>query len=258
MSLSKPRVRAVGSALAVSALLAAALVVPAATASAKAAPKAKVTLSIGDQGESLQEPQTLSGESKNAPYNVKWTDFTDGPDLDAAFAANKIDLGFEGDTAGLVATAGGSGVDVIAAVQEAPDAYFQVVASASSGITSIAGLKGKTVAFTPDSASEGYLLEALRQAGLSLSDITPVNITGGSSLTAVLASGQADAAVLASVQILTALAQDPSDVRLSAPNAVCDVLLVASKKSLANPAKRAALLQFVTRTVQSGIWVNKN
>jgi sulfonate transport system substrate-binding protein len=111
------------------------------------------------------------------------------------------------------------------------------------------------VAFTANSASEGYLLEALQGAGLKLSDIVPVNVPG-TAINSVLSSGEADAAVLASVQVLTALAQDPTDVRLSAPNAYTYTLLVATQSALANPAKRAAIAAFVARAVKAGAWVN--
>jgi sulfonate transport system substrate-binding protein len=240
-------------------IFAAALAVPTAGAStgqAKvAAAKSKVSLAIGDQAETLELPQQLSGQLNGAPYSVQWTTFTDGPHLNAAFVGHKIDVGYEGDSPALLATAGSTGVDVIAAQKERPDALLQIVARPGSGITSLADLKGKTVAETSGTALQGYLDQVLATVGLTQKDITVVNVPV-TTLSSVLSSGNADAAVLADTQVLPYLAQNPHAVRLNAPSVTPYILLLATKQALANPAKREAILQFVARAVKAGRWVN--
>ncbi len=61
-------------------------------------------------------------------------------------------------------------------------------------ITSIADLKGRTVAFNEGSVSQFWLIVLLKEAGLSLSDVTMVNMTGTDAGTAFVA-GRVDAAV---------------------------------------------------------------
>ncbi len=61
-------------------------------------------------------------------------------------------------------------------------------------IGSIADLKGKTVAFTEGSVSQFFLGVLLKEAGLSLSDIEPQNMTAGDAGAAFVA-GRVDAAV---------------------------------------------------------------
>ncbi len=65
---------------------------------------------------------------------------------------------------------------------------------ASKGITSIAGLKGKKVAFEQGSISQYFLNVLLKKNGLTQADIEPVSMTAADAGTAFVA-GQVDAAV---------------------------------------------------------------
>ena len=65
---------------------------------------------------------------------------------------------------------------------------------ADRSIGTVAGLKGKRIAFSEGSVSQFYLGVLLREAGLSLADIEPVNMTAGDAGAAFVA-GRVDAAV---------------------------------------------------------------
>ena len=65
---------------------------------------------------------------------------------------------------------------------------------ADHSIGTVAGLKGKRIAFSEGSVSQFYLGVLLREAGLSLADIEPVNMTAGDAGAAFVA-GRVDAAV---------------------------------------------------------------
>src|SRR5690606_14210073 len=118
-----------------------------------------------------------------------------------------------------------------------------LVTHAASGIRTVADLRGRRVAFTRGTATQTFLLQALAQQGLTSNDITGVDAPLVS-LGGVLDSGSADAAVLIGPQIAAYLAQRPDAVQLEVQLPVASLIL-ASRKVLADPAGRAAVLSFV-------------
>jgi len=66
---------------------------------------------------------------------------------------------------------------------------------AAPGITSIAQLRGKPVAYTTGTAEQAFALRALKSAGLTQRDVKQVNVTL-LQLGTVLESGAADASVV--------------------------------------------------------------
>jgi ABC-type nitrate/sulfonate/bicarbonate transport system substrate-binding protein len=85
-------------------------------------------------------------------------------------------------------------VGYVGAAFEKPtaDAVVALVASGSSGINSVADLKGKKVGVTFGSTGDLWLLEALKEAGLTANDIDRVN-TRPPGLVSVLDTGGVDA-----------------------------------------------------------------
>jgi NitT/TauT family transport system substrate-binding protein len=69
-----------------------------------------------------------------------------------------------------------------------------VVAKTGSGITNIAGLRGKRVGIWPGSTQEVFILERLRQSGMTIRDITSVRVPFGE-MHAMLSRGDIDAYV---------------------------------------------------------------
>lgn len=212
-----------------------------------------LTLRIGDQNKQLAEPLELSGQLKSIRYSVQWSNFLDGPHMDAAFAAGKIDVGFLGDSPALLATASGADSVVVAATRFAPNTFFVIVARPGSGINTLADLRGKKVAFTKATALHGYLLQSLGTVGLTQNDITTVDVPA-TSVGTTLESGNADAAVLTSFLLTNYLEQHPDAKVLSSPITSYCVLL-ATRHALADPAKKAAIYDLTARLAKAGTWV---
>src|SRR5207237_2773430 len=121
-----------------------------ATNAAAASASGPVTLRIGDQGNAVKTLFEASGAATGAPYKIEWDGFTDGPHMNAAFSANRIDAGYMGDTPAIFAAAAKAGVRVIATAKatQQTTGYYQLLAKPGSGISSIADLKGKRLAAT--------------------------------------------------------------------------------------------------------------
>ena len=212
-----------------------------------------VTLRVGDLASQLKLPFDVSGQGANTPYKLSWSTFASGPELNAALASGKIDVGgFVGETPTLLALGADTAPQVIASKLIHPDGYFRIVAPRASGIATVKDLKGKRIASVEGTAFQGYLLQALFQAGITQNDVTVVNVPSNALLT-TLESGAVDAGVIGG-PTLTYLAAHPDTVTIATNNASYSTIL-ASKKALADPAKRAALLDFVTRGTKADQWV---
>jgi len=121
---------------------------------------------------------------------VKWIDFTSGVPMLEAMNAGSVDLGQCGDSPPVFAQAGGANI-VYVAGQPVTNGQGILVRPAS-GITSVAGLKGKRVGFTKGTSAHNVVVLALEQAGLSYSDIVPVYLSPPDA-GAAFASGSIDA-----------------------------------------------------------------
>jgi sulfonate transport system substrate-binding protein len=212
-------------------------------------------LKVGDQNKALQIPISLAGQTKNLPP-VEWTTFTDGPHMNAAFLAQALDIGLMGDTPALLAGAARADVVVLAAARIPGNGYIRIVTRPGSAIRTLADLRGQRVAYTRGTAGHGYLLLGLETVGLRQRDVTLVDIPGVS-ITGALGSGGADAAVTGGSALVSYLKGHPTAHAIDVPLPFYCVIL-ASRKSLADPAKREAIRRFIAADARASPWLGHN
>jgi sulfonate transport system substrate-binding protein len=213
-------------------------------------------LNIGDQSKLLQLALERSGEAKDVGPKLRWTTFTDGPHMNAAFLAGAIDVGWMGDTPALLASAAKADVVVIAGAEHKAGSYYQIVAPPGSPIRTVADLRGKRVAFTRGTALHGFLLIALQSAGLRQADIVPVDLPIVA-IASALKSGGADAAILAGPMLTGYLAENPRAQEIKTAIGGYNVVL-ATRKALADPTKRRLIEDFITHQARAWRWTREN
>lgn len=214
------------------------------------------SLRIGDQGKLVELQLTLSGEAKAAPYKLDWNTFADGPHMNAAFSAGRLDVGYMGDTPVLLANAADAGVVAVAVAESKVNAQT-IYAREGSGIRTLADLKGKKVAFTEGTSLHGYLLNQLKSVGLTQDDITVVNVPV-TSLISTFASGDVDAVVYVTQFAAALSAQSKGSYELKTAQLSQFSVLLAAKDALADPARRAAVKDFVLRLSRASTWPKQN
>lgn len=110
-------------------------------------------------------------------YNIKWTKFDSGADVNTAFIAKQVDFGALGSSP--VARGLSAPLDIpysVAFILDVAGDNEALVARKDAGITSIADLKGKRVA-TPFASTAHYsLLAALDLNGLSAADVQLIDL----------------------------------------------------------------------------------
>ncbi|SCX23635.1 glycine betaine ABC transporter substrate-binding protein [Mycolicibacterium fluoranthenivorans] len=116
-------------------------------------------------------------ESALPDYNIKWTKFDSGADINTAFIAKELDFGAIGSSP--VARGLSAPLNIpyqVAFVLDVAGDNEALVARNGTGINTIADLKGKRVA-TPFASTAHYsLLAALAQNGLSSADVQLIDL----------------------------------------------------------------------------------
>ncbi len=224
------------------------------TASAKAVSVSGVTLHIGDQaGSGSQALLTAAGLISKLPFKVTWSDFTSGPPMLQAMGSGAVDAGSVGDAPPVFAAAGGEKVAIVGAVTSGPDSAAIVVPD-NSPIHSIAQLKGKRIAVAQGSSADYHLLTVLNKAGLSVHSVTLDYLQPADGL-AALTSGHVDAWDIWSPYIEQVVGQDHARILVNGAGFGSPYsFAVASQAALADPAKAAAINDYLKLLNQAYVW----
>ena len=227
---------------------------PSSTASAKIANVSSVVLHVGDQaGSGSQSLLTAAGLISKLPFKVEWSDFTSGPPMLQAMGSGAIDIGSVGDAPPVFAAAGGEKVAIVGAVTAGPNASAIVVPD-NSPIHSVAQLKGKKIAVAQGSSADYHLLTVLNKAHLSVHDVSLDYLQPADGL-AALTSGHVDAWDIWSPYIEQAVGQDHARILVNGTGYGAPYsFAVASRAALADPAKAAAIRDYLKLLNQAYVW----
>lgn len=235
--------------------------VAAATGAAGEVDTSGVVLHVGELGSAPTQEALLeaAGESEDLGYEVEYSLFPAGPAFMEAVPSGAVDLALMADTPAIFAQVGGIPIKVVGVQASTKDGTSQVeiVANPDSGIESVADLKGKKVAILSATILQYTVVRALEEAGLSYDDITPVELPL-TDAAAALAKGDIDAAA----------SLDPVLQQLKANGAVTVgdgqgitsgySYVVAADAALADPAKDAAIADYLGRLGRAQQWAVDN
>lgn len=224
------------------------------TTSANQTSVSDVTLNIGDQaGSGAQALLTAAGLINKLPFKAHWSDFTSGPPMLQAMGSGSVDIGAVGDAPPVFAAAGGSQIAVVRALQANP-AGSAILVPKNSPIHTVAQLRGKSIAVAQGSSSDYHLLAILTKSGLTIKDVTPDYLQPAEGQ-AAFASGHVAAWDVWSPFIEQAEAQDHARV-LANGAAIGQTysFVVAARAALSNPAKAAAIHDYLQLLDQAYAW----
>jgi sulfonate transport system substrate-binding protein len=218
-----------------------------------------VTLRFGDTSDNhVKLVFDGSGESKDLPYKVEWSQFQAGPNLIAAETGGSVDLGKISETPLVFAQGAKSPVKAVWAAKpiDPGTSSLGILVKAGSPIKTLADLKGKKIAYLPGTVLEYLLANALASVHLTTADVTTVQIQPGVDL---LATGGADAIVTGTSQLSTALLSGKDQLLASGAGFTPGYYyLVASESALSNPAKAAAINDFDHRLAIAEQWYHSH
>ena len=134
--------------------------------------------------------------------------FDSGPVIISAMESGSVDFGYIGDGAHKLCVQGQAEIIGLSHISNG-DAVI-----GGPNVTSLEDLKGKTVAYSSGTSSETILTNALNSVGLTMADITPMDMDAANVVTAML-SGGVDACAIWSPQSLTILDEMENATKLA-------------------------------------------
>ncbi len=114
---------------------------------------------------------------------VKLVEFQDGPNIIAALDSGSIDVGYIGQGAHKLCVNGQAKIFALSHISNG-DALI-----GGPGITKVEDLKGKKVAYSSGTSSEDILVNSLTKAGMTMDDITAVDMDASGIVTAMISGG---------------------------------------------------------------------
>ena len=238
--------------------------VAAAQANAPLLPKVPpgTVLTIGDP--TTQKALELSGLIKELTFEVKWANISGGPQTSEAFRARALDVGSVAEIPSIFANWNNLPVRNIA-YRERRDPIanpiYRFGIAPGVEVKTLADFRGKRIAFSPGQAQGTLVLRAIHAAGLKKSDVTLVELPStGDVYPKALASKQVDIAPLGGVNIRRYIAQYGPDGATLVEHGLRDDPghLYAPQWVLDDPAKAAALAEYVGLWARATEWVNEN
>lgn len=221
---------------------------------------AGVALVVADQNEQLQTLMRASGAQERLDADVTYANFLGGPAILEAFRAGALDLATVGNTPPIQAHASGHTLPIVAALTSSRVDYWLAVRPGLE-IGSLEELEGKKLSYAEGTGRQPFILNAIKEAGLTRDDVEFVSLRAADMPDAVRA-GQVDVAVLNEPHFSRYLAAYPDASAL--PEAEHDRLpralsyLYASPDALADPGKSAAIAQFVGEWITAQNWKAEN
>jgi NitT/TauT family transport system substrate-binding protein len=192
-----------------------------------------------------------NGIFKQNGLDVKITNFDTDDQINAAFAAQKLDGTNIATHTALRFAASGLPIKIVLLEDQSTKADAII---SGPDVNSIADLKGKKVAFEEGTTSDILLSYALAQNGMSKKDIKPVPIPAANAGAAFIA-GKVDVAVTYEPYLTTALKENKQAKLLytagEQPGLVGDVFVVSDETINKRPGQLAALIKTWDQSVKA-------
>jgi len=215
---------------------------------------ADVTLRIADQKGNMRAQLEAADGLKDLPgYRIEWAEFPAAAPLAEALNAKAVDAGIIGDGPLLFALAAGAEVKAIA-VDKSDPYGTAVIVREDSPLQSAADLKGKRIATGRGSIGHYIALKALASVGLTAKDVD-LRFLGPVDAKMALANGSVDA--WATWEPYTAQSElvDKARVLVNGRGLWAgNSYLAATDVALADPARHAALQDYLNRLAAAQRW----
>jgi sulfonate transport system substrate-binding protein len=172
-----------------------------------------------------------------------------------SLTAGKVDVVTNAETQALLRSTANPEIRVILTVAEYG---YRIVARRSAGIRTALDLRGKKIATSLNSSAHFYIVKTLASAGLAEADVTVVGMAP-QEMPAALARGDVDAvSIWEPAAETSAMALGPDAVILHGPDYRERFNLNTTTAVLADPAKRAAVVDLVRATIRTSQNVRDN
>ncbi|MEK4047363.1 ABC transporter substrate-binding protein [Paenibacillus sp. FSL H8-0048] len=217
-----------------------------------------VTLRIGQVGWPEWEEGFKAAGLLDTPYHLSFSVFQGGNLELEAIAADQLDFAITSEIPPIFASqAANQGSFKVIGVQRWNTLNQELVIPKGSVVTSVAELKGKKIAYVPNTTAQYFLVKMLEGAGLSWKDIEPVKLTTAEGLSA-LVGGKVDALASYGNSIIAARQNGATTLASAADILSGNFPVNVNTKSIDDPAKHAAIADFLERLTRYYTWTQNH
>ena len=219
---------------------------------------ARTTLVLGDQQRGQRLAADASKAFDGAPYKVEWANFSTPTPLFEAASSGSVDTLSAIDNLVLLGAVLGRPYKIVAAAASS-SRNIGILVPAKSDIQSVAQLKGRKiiVSTAPGGTADAVLYAAIREAGLQDGDIKPGYMLQPDAL-AAFQGGQIEAWATNDPNLARAQTEGARLLRDGEGINKSVTFVAASDKALADPLKRPALRDALTRLAKARAWTSAN
>lgn len=202
----------------------------------------------------MKEQGLLEKALAKEGVEVRWHEITSGSKQAQAMASGDLDIGgVMNSTSVLLANGAGNPVKIIAGVSRPTDTFALV--GANNGATTVAELKGKTVAGPKGTVLHQMLVAALVRENLNIHDVKFLQM-GIPAAFAALQSGELDAALLAASTVIAAQKEGASIITTADGLVVPKLVMAASQTFLDEHPQWSAIV--VSSHDEAWQWISDN
>ncbi|MEO6680349.1 MAG: ABC transporter substrate-binding protein, partial [Pseudomonas sp.] len=211
-------------------------------------------LRVANQKSSIKVLLEVSGELKDVPYDIQFSEFPAAAPLGEALNAGAVDIGALGDAPYVFALGAGAPLKVVSIIHAEGRYTTAILALKDSPLNNASDLKGKRIVTTRGSIGHFLAIKALRSVGLSTHDVQFIYLLPSESRI-LLDNGSADAWSTWDPYTTIATTQSQAKVLASGDALLTNHLYLAAT-SQAIAGKRQQLDDFVARVDRAYQWTN--
>ncbi|MHC8320854.1 ABC transporter substrate-binding protein [Pseudomonas sp. GB2N2] len=211
-------------------------------------------LLVANQKSSIKVLLEVSGELKDVPYEIQFSEFPAAAPLGEALNAGAVDIGALGDAPYVFALGAGAPIKVVSIIHAEGRYTTAILAPKDSALNNASDLKGKRIVTTRGSIGHFLAIKALRNAGLTTQDVQFIFLMPSESRI-LLDNGSADAWSTWDPYTTISTTQNQAKVLASGETLLTNHLYLAAT-SQAITGKRQQLDDFVARVDRAYRWTN--
>jgi sulfonate transport system substrate-binding protein len=211
-----------------------------------------VTLRVGVQKDGIRPLLKRSGVLAGVPYKIQYSVFAFGPPLVEAAGADKIDVAAVGSTPPIFGAAAKTNFRVVA-TNQFRNRHDDYLLTKDAAIRTPADLEGKNIGVAKGSSAHGLLLNVLKRAGLSQSDVKISFLLPADGL-AAFTRGRIDAWAVWEPFATQGRQAGAHSIAGGPPDEHGTNFSIASTKAVQDPRRAAALKDFLSRLRRAYAW----
>ncbi|WP_434510481.1 ABC transporter substrate-binding protein [Desulfitobacterium sp. AusDCA] len=202
------------------------------------------------------EQHNFESEFQKNGTQFKWVDIAAGPSQLEALASKSIDISTSMNyVSALLAKANGNDIKVVGGYSQFPKG-IGIVARKDLNVTSMTGLKNRTIALQQGTMLQEFLVKALEKEHLNASDVKMVSMESTDAVTTLMA-GQVDAAILPEPLLSKVISSGKGNLVLTAEGFITGQTFIVARSEFVN-SHPEVIRQFLKLNDENIQWAEQN